>query len=363
MCWPELRAMNDHQRIVSGYGQTHSSSSGRPYVPITLPEIRQMVDNPPSVDKAHAQWLIPSSLPTRVFAKQEEHGVFHMLWADLDRNAPSLDTVREFLDSTLGGADNEIYNSRGATWENPKSRILIPVSKPLSGRDWITCQIVLTDALRAAGIEPDMVACRAAQLCFLPNRGEVYDTRSRRIGVYFDPMTTWALSIQAILDQQAAAEAEISRERQFRAERRAALQASDTQSPSLINAFNLAFDVADVLVQAGYQQRGDTFCHPHSSSGSYAASVKNGRVHSLSMTDPLYTGGHSGGAHDAFSAFRVLFHQGDQRAALVDAGNNWLTIGGEPWNAVRQREWAQRQEASLPTVDLSGLINKEVAHG
>jgi hypothetical protein len=59
----------------------------------------------------------------------------------------------------------------------------------------------------------------------------------------------------------------------------------------------------------------------------------------------------------------VLFHQGDQRAALVDAGNNWLTIGGEPWNAVRQREWAQRQEASLPTVDLSGLINKEVAHG
>ncbi len=355
--------MNDEQRIVSGFGQHHSATSGRPYVPITLPEIRQMVDNPPSVDKPQAQWLIPSSLPTRVFAKQEAQGQFHMLWADIDRNAPSLDTVRGFLDSTLSGADCEIYNSRGATQENPKSRILIPISKPLLGDDWITAQMVLADALRADGIEPDMVACRAAQLCFLPNRGRVYDTRHRRTGAHFDPISAWSAEIRELQDKQAEAEAVLMRERELRAQRRAALQASDTQNPSLINAFNQAFDVADILVQAGYRQRGNTFCHPNSSSGSYAATVRGGRVHSLSMTDPLYTGGHSVGAHDAFSAFCVLFHQGDQRAALIDAGNEWLTIDGESWNAVRRLEWARRQEESLPSVDLSALIGREVAHG
>ena len=356
--------MNNEQRIVSGFGQTHSATSGRPYQPITLPEIREMVDNPPSVEKPHAQWLIPSSLPTRVFAKQEEHGVFYMLWADLDRNAPPLDVVREFLDSTLLGADFEVYNSRGATQENPKSRILIPLREPLWGRDWITAQIVLTDLLRAAGIEPDMVACRAAQLCFLPNRGQVYDTRTRRTGIHFDPLSAWASAIQALHDKQAAEESALLRERELRAARRAALQASDTQSPSLIVAFNLAFAVTDILVQAGYRQMGNTFCHPNSSSGSYAASVKNGRVHSLSMSDSLDTGGHGGGAHDAFSAFCVLFHQGDQRAALIDAGDNWLTVEGESWNVVRRREWARRQAAAWPVdVDMSGLISKEVIHG
>lgn len=355
--------MDDSTRIVSGFGQNHSATSGRPYVPITLPQIRQLVDNPPSVDKAHGQWLIPSSLPTRVFAKQEAHGQFHLLWADLDRNAPPIDSVQAFLEGTLSGADFEVYTSRSATLENPKSRILIPLFKPLCGSDWITAQTVLTDLLRADGIEPDMVACRAAQLCFLPNRGQFYDTRSNRAGSHFDPLTAWSSAISAMQERQAAAEAALLRERQYKAERRAALQASDTQSPSLIVAFNLAFSVADILLQAGYKQRGNAFCHPNSSSGSYSASVRGGRVHALSLTDPLYTQGHGVGAHDAFSAFEVLFHQGDRRAALIDAGDNWLNIGGESWNTVKRREWMRRQEAALPKVDLSGLLGKEVAHG
>ena len=356
--------MNDDIRIVSGFGQNHSIKNGRPYVPIYLPQIRRMVDNPPSVDKALGQWLIPSSLPSRVFAEQEERGQFHMLWADLDRNAPPLDIVQAFLDGTLNGADWEIYHSRSATRENPKSRILIPCSKPLLGGDWITAQTVLADLLRADGIEPDMVACRTAQLCFLPNRGQLYDTRSRRAGRHFDPASAWSEVISAMQERQAAAEAALKRERDYRAERRAALQASDTHRPSLIDAFNMAFSVVDILLQAGYRQRGDTFCHPNSSSGSYSASVRNGRVHSLSMSDPLYTNGGGVGAHDAFSAFAVLFHQGNRNAALIDAGDNWLTVGGESWNAVRRREFMRRQEESrLAHIDTSGLMGKEVAHG
>ena len=356
--------MNDDIRLVSGYGQTHSVTNGRLYVPITLPEIQAMVDCPPSVDKARGQWLIPSSLPSRVFADQEQRGQFHLLWADIDRNASPIDAVQAFLEGTLHGADFEVYTSRSATWENPKSRILIPLCKPLLGCDWITVQTVLTDLLRADGIEPDMVSCRTAQLCFLPNRGQLYDTSSRRNGVHFDPLAAWSDAITTMQERQAQAEAALLRERQYRAERRAALQASDTQGPSLITAFNLAFSVTDILLQAGYRQRGNTFCHPNSSSGSYSASVRNGRVHSLSMSDPLYSGGGGVGAHDAFSAFCVLFHQRDERAALIDAGDTWLTINGESWNTVKRREYMRRQEdARLAVVDVSGLMSKEVAHG
>ena len=53
-------------------------------------------------------------------------------------------------------------------------------------------------------------------------------------------------------------------------------------------------------------------------------SVQNGRVHSLSSADPLYTCGGGVGAHDAFSAFTVLYHYGDEKKAIINACNTWI---------------------------------------
>ena len=136
------------------------------------------------------------------------------------------------------------------------------------------------------------------------------------------------------------AERKANKKRKQAAKRRAELQYTGNKAKNLIDAFNEAYTVEDILIQAGYKQQGNTFCHPNSSSGSYAASIKNGRVHSLNGTDPLNTGQ---GAHDAFSAFCLLFNEGNNRNALINAANQWLKIDGESWNKFRQREYMQNQ--------------------
>lgn len=344
--------------LTSGFGQFHTNEEGkanrRPYAAIDLEGIRSLIDNPQQVDKSEAQWLIPSSLPSRTFKQQEEQGQFYLLWADIDKDPPTLDDLHGRLCfEIIESIDHEIYTSRSARKDYQKSRVLIPLGKPLNGADWLICQQILNDKLEAAGIVPDRKSEGCAQLCYLPNRGEFYDSRSSRDGVLFDPLTEWAQEISQKRAQQAKAIAEAEqRKAEAKAKREARSHLNDS---SPINAFNAAFSVGDILIQAGYDQDGNRDCyrHPASESGSYSASVQNGRVHSLSSADPLYTDGSGVGAHDAFSAFTVLFHHGNQNKAIKDAGDNWLTIGGESWNRVKQREY-QLERAQA---DVSGFIN------
>lgn len=347
-------------QLLSGFGRYHTDEEGkpqkdrRPYVSIDLAGIRAMVDKPQEVEKGQSQWLIPSTLLSRSFKAQEERGEFWLLWADLDTDPKPLVCVAEALGEIIEGCDFEIYTSKSATHDKPKARILIPLAQLLPGPSWRLAQEILNDKLQARGITPDRKSQGAAQLCFLPNRGAFYDTRTSREGVLFDPLTTWAQDIEAkhAALQQAAdqlrAGAEASKAR------REAMQCRGEDSP--IQAFNRAFTVQEILLLKRYAQRGDTFRHPHSESGSYSASIKDGRVHSLSSADPLYTGGSGGGAHDAFSAFRVLFADGDEDQALKLACDEWLTIGGESWNKARQRQYMQAKADSAPVVDLSGIL-------
>ncbi|MEI7679005.1 MAG: YfjI family protein [Betaproteobacteria bacterium] len=343
---------NIEPMFVSGFGQFHTNEPDvenpnkklTPYTTIALPGIRALVDNPQSVDKAGGQWLIASTLPCRTFATQEQSGEFWMLWADLDKEPKALDEVAEVLDAIIPGCDREQYTSRSAQENNPKSRILIPLIKPLCGGDFLLCQEVLNDKLAERGLTPDRATERAGQLCYLPNRGDFYQSLNVRDGSCFDPLTEWALEIAAKRAAIAEHERVLHSEAQAAAIRREALKL-DGDNPDLIGAFNAAYTVQDILVRAGYKQRGNTFRHPLSESGSYSASVKNGRVHSMSSSDPLYTGGGGVGAHDAFSAFCLLFAGGDQSAALKLAGEQWLSIAGESWNTVQQRDYMRRKAA------------------
>lgn len=321
----------------SGIGRFHTNESGKgnstPYLLITFEEICQLVDNPQRVDKSLAQWLIPSTLLSRSFKEQEANGVFLMLWGDIDQTTKSLIEIEGIIKSLIPGCDYEIYTTKTATPSNQKCRILIPLNNPLSGGDWVICQQILNDKLESNGIIPDRASERPAQLCYLPNRGEYYDSKTKRNGAFFDPTLTWVDEIKNKQDEIARKAAELegfSNEAKFRRE---ALQPnSGASSPDLIGAFNQAYTVQDILLKADYDQKGNTFRHPKSESGSYSASVKDDKVHSLSSNDPLYTNGGGIGAHDALSAFTVLFHKGKRNAALKDAGDNWVKIGSEPWN-------------------------------
>lgn len=344
---PDIAPSSAAPKMTSGHGQFHSNEESAKirtrYAGIDLAGIRSLVDNPQSVDKTKAQWLIPSTLPSRTFATQEQDGEFWMLWADLDADPKPISEVNAILRQTIiPDCDFELYSSKSALEERQKARILIPLIKPLSGANWMLCQELLGDKLEAAGIAPDRAAERSAQLCYLPNRGAFYEACSERQGIHLDPLAAWAGDIaekrQAIKD----AEANMLREAHAIAARRATMKLTD--SPNTISAFNCAYAVQEILQRANYAQRGDTFRHPHSESGSYSASVKDGRVHSLSSNDLLYTGGGGGGAHDAFGAFTVLWAGGDRDTALKLAGDDWLAVDGESWNKVKQREYMRRTE-------------------
>lgn len=173
--------------MVSGIGQFHTNEVGkdkrREYLTIGLSDIRALVDKPQSVDKAQAQWLIPSSVPSRNFKTQEEQGQFFMLWADLDKNPPTLPDLSVMVEGILGGCDFELYNTKSATVKNQKTRLLIPLQAPLNGKDWLLAQGILNDKLEALGIIPDRKNEGAGQLCYLPNKGEFYGRIAKRDGV------------------------------------------------------------------------------------------------------------------------------------------------------------------------------------
>jgi hypothetical protein len=346
--------MNNHEKslinLVSGYGQKHSDKF-RKYTSINLDGIRTLVDKPQAVDKSQAQWLISSTLASRTFKEQEQNGSYHLLWADLDKDPKPLCEVSIFIAGLLSNADYEVYASRSAKEDYQKGRVIIPLDQPLNFDDWSICQSILNEKLNSNGFTPDPANLRAAQLCYLPNRGEFYASYSQREGLIFDPLNAWADDIESIRQERKAKTQELETLRKAAKEKREALSIVDLGA-DCIGSFNKAYSVADVLLRADYAQCGDKFRHPNSESGSFSASVKDGRVHTLSTNDPLYSNGE--GAHDAFSAFKVLFADNDLSKALKLAGDEWLTIGEESYNKVKQREYAKKiAEAESQVADLN----------
>ncbi len=347
--------MNDlttHQ-MVSGIGADHTDRYGKEYLTIGWDAITALVDKPQQVDKAQAQWLIPSSYKTRTFKEQEQHGQYYCLWVDLDDKPLKIYDLADHFNNLLSGSDYELYNTSSATVDNQKARALIPLNKPLSFMNWRMAQQVLNDKLEALGIKPDRAAERAAQLCYLPNKIKFYGSRSSRNDLFFDPMQTWASEIETKKNLAKAETAVLSSKKRQAEKRREELSLSNT--PNVIEAFNQSYTPQEWMTTHGYDQQGNSFRHPNSQTGNYSATVKtdsNGvlRVNALSSADPLYTDGQ--GAHDAFSCFTVLVHNGDHSAALIDAGNNLLTIGVVSFNKALQRDHMQKK-AQQPKVEFN----------
>ena len=182
---------------------------------------------------------------------------------------------------------------------------------------------------------------------------------------YFNPISKWARELCALGDEQDEQQAVLLEAKQEAIARRSLLTLSDTGNA--FQNFKVAFDQGytpqELMLNCSYDQDGDSFRHPNSESGNYSATVRRDdqgvwRVNALSTSDPLWTAG--AGAHDAFSVFTVLYHNGDIKAAMKDAGDNWLTIGGESYNKVVRREHQQKKDASVPKIDVTELLKPKV---
>ncbi len=199
--------------------------------------------------------------------------------------------------------------------------------------------------------------------CRRPDR--VIVAEHRRDGKQLDPVIKWAKELCYLCDKQDEQQAMLQEAKQRAVEKRSALTLSNTADPvkRLIGTFNQGYTPHELMINCSYDQDGDSFRHPASESGNYTATVRRDdqgvwRVNTLSTGDPLYTAG--AGAHDAFSVFTVLYHGGDKKAAMIDAGDNWLSIGFESYNQAVQREYQQKKDASVPKIDVTELLNPKV---
>jgi len=318
-----------NNKLCSGLGRYYTDKNGKQFLCISYAAILTMVANPPTTRKQYAQWIIASTLLSRSKSAQMEYGEFYLLVVDLDHNPPPINKVAEIVALACRGSDFLIYTSRSATKNCQKSHVLIPTVK-LTWYRWWLAQCVLNDIFEKAGATPDRKMEDANQIFFLPNRGQHYDYIHQQ-GPEFDPVKS--LHPEMLKKHQV-----IKADKEARVKKATSRPARPiNQGRSLIDEFNATYPVEDLLIQSGYAQKGSTFRHPNSNTGNYSASVKNGKVFTLSSADPLY----STYAHDAFNVFVILFHGGDRKAALLSAGNDWLNVGNISWNKHQQQVYRE----------------------
>ena len=253
--------------------------------------------------------------------------------ADIDHEPPRVNVLYQFLLTYWGEYEFLIYTSRSATENYQKSHILIPTVK-LTGYRWMLAQQVFNDILHAGNITPDRKTEDANQIIYLPNQGEYY-TYKHHTGAIFNPLSGPDF-YQQMLQRHTQKEAE----KQQRIAKTTTAPREVSAKHSLISEFNACIRVETLLLQAGYAQKGTLFRHPNSATGNYSASVKNHKVFTLSSSDPLY----SKYAHDAFSVFVILCHEGNRHAAMRDAGDHWLTIEGMSWNKYQQQAYRENKK-------------------
>ncbi len=84
---------------------------------------------------------------------------------------------------------------------------------------------------------------------------------------------------------------------------------------SIIAEFNKRVTVAEMLEASGYIRKGKKFLSPSSTSGTPGVTIlEDGKAYSHHEGDPLNTGH----AHDAFSIYAIIYHNGDAKQAAAE---------------------------------------------
>ena len=301
------------------------------YKGITLREIAAMVDEPQATEKSDAAFVIPSThraYDGRSHAAQRESGAFWMLAIDIDEGNVDLEAVNYAVEGITGNATSLTYSSAGATAENKKWRVLIPLFEPLTGDEYADAQLAMFDILRRDyGITADGALARTGQPIYLPNvppskRGDdgqpmFYMSEKHHGDGYLvaKDCTVWA-EVEFRRKNAAIAEAKaaVDRERRIAARAEKRLQFPDNVDP--IEAFNDTHTIADLFIQYGYEQQGqsDSYKSPQSTTGSYP--VKDFGTHWVSMSgSDLAAGVGTASAEfcwgDAFDLFAFYDHGGN----------------------------------------------------
>ena len=370
-----------HAVILSDGRQNPHKSSGAPYGTVTGQEIVEMVEAPPSVPKASAQWFIPSTYAAhdgRSHNAQRDNGTFHWLTLDVDENNLPIEAIREALSAVLGPCSYLVYATRSATAERRKWRALVRLQEPLGGADYQDTAAAFYDLLESH-TQGELICDRplqgTGQLVYLPNQGEFYDYHIERAGqLHLDERHP--IIQRRDLDRRARAQAEI--EANAARERKAAQRlATCGDAPDPATHFNQGNTIADLLERYGYARAGRSsdWRSPMQQSRTYATRDYGDHWLSLSGSDEAAQigsatkGGHRFG--DAFDLYVYFEHGGDFSEAVrtyaQEAGIDYASKAEAPfagWDfppaetgacgSIEASQAEKQMPANSPSNDASG---------
>ena len=323
-------------RFLAAPGSFHTliDKPGQSYPGISWADIARMVSTPQAKEKIDADFFIPSTYREhdgRSHEAQRERGAFRMLALDIDRGNPSLDDVLAAVEAVCGPVSLLAYSSSGASPENRKWRVLVPLAGALSGADYELAQTALFDLLHANGIHPDGALARCGQPIYLPNvpigkrnpdmTPIFYQHRIIRAGTLrLDADSAIRQEIDRRLEQYRLAAEQADRARADRERQRAERRQKFPDQVSPVDAFNADHSIEDLLARYQYERRGSSqhYRSRYQTSPSFATQNFLSHWVSLSGSDaaagvgrPKSLGESSYCWGDAWDLYVHYEHQGD----------------------------------------------------
>ena len=339
----------DKINLCSGFGQYHTDRI-KPYSSVTLDKITELTETPTRLAKDNAQWVIPSTLLTRVHAEQREKGIYHAIWGDIDEHT-ELESIKDVLAELVGHNQYLIYSSSRSKEEKKKWRVFIPLAHAASGNEFKTLAQILNDRLERGGIVPDRASERYAQIFYLPNR----DPDESK---FYDHFISDAVSLfdwREILKDELAQKKQQAQERQQREEQakeQARIKAAERMASGELlprNAYKACYDLETMMHIHGYTKKGHKWISPKSGSGKAGVTIKGSKWISSHASDAEigrpYDGGTSGDVFDLFVHYEC---NGNEKAAVIAAGAMFTTPEGisiTQANQNNKRERDNREKA------------------
>ena len=344
--------------LAHGALDTKIRDKNEQYDGINLADIAKLVSEPQAKEKADASFVIPSVYREhdgRNHATQREHGEYWMLALDVDEGDPSLIELRTAVEAVTVNASALIYSSSGASEDNRKWRVLIPLALPISGEDYVDAQLALFDLMQVEGITCDAALSRTGQPIYLPNvpparRDEFgepsfyHGVRHRGDGLLIPTESRiWENMLYHRKNEAIAAE-KAAAERALRAQQREENRGKyDGDDP--IDVFNQRHSISDLMLKYGYERKGrsDSYQSPMQTSGSHATKDYGTHWVSLSGSDRASGIGQASGEFcygDAFDIWAHFEHGGKMSAAVREYGKE-----------IRPTPAKQREEIVKAAVD------------
>ena len=350
----------DKINLCSGFGQYHTDRI-KPYSSITLDKITELIEKPTRLAKDKAQWVIPSTLLTRVHAEQRENGTYYAIWGDIDEHT-ELDSVKGVLAELVGHNQYLIYSSSRSKEEKKKWRVFIPLAHAASGDEFKTLAQILNDRLERGGIVPDRASERYAQIFYLPNRDPDEST-------FYDHFISDAVSLfdwREILKDELAQKRQQTQERKQRedqAQAQARTKATERMASGELsprNAYKACYDLETMMHIHGYTKKGNKWISPKSGSGKAGVTIKGSKWISSHASDAgigrPYDGGTSGDVFDLFIHYEC---NGDEKAAYVAAGAMFTTPEGISITQANQKNKRERDNREKAMNGFDDVTNND----